>query len=56
MRPRIHDPYMVVWLLSRMIKVDELPRRRVVIRFDVPDARPPNRLWLVMVVGNARCA
>ena len=34
-----------------MIHLDELPGRRVVVRFDVPDARPPNRLWLVMGAG-----
>jgi len=49
--PEHHDPYLVIWLLSRMIHLDELPRRRVVVRFDVPDARPPNRLWLVMGAG-----
>ena len=49
--PEHHDPYLVVWLLSRMIHLDELPRRRVVVRFDVRDGRPPNRLWLVMSAG-----
>ena len=37
--PEHHDPYLVVWLLSRMIHLDELPRRRVVVRFDVRDGR-----------------
>jgi hypothetical protein len=34
-----------------MVHLDELPRRRVVVRFDVRDARPPNRLWLVLGTG-----
>ena len=38
-------------MLSRMIDLAALPRRRVVVRFDVPDARPPNRLWLVVGGG-----
>ena len=36
--PEHHDPYLVVHMLSRMIPLDGLPRRRVVVRFDVPDA------------------
>jgi hypothetical protein len=38
-------------MLSRMIHLDELPRRRVVVRFDVQDSRPPNRLSLVIGAG-----
>jgi DNA-binding HxlR family transcriptional regulator len=49
--PEHHDPYLVVHMLSRMIPLDGLLRRRVVVRFDVPDARPPNRLWLVVGGG-----
>jgi DNA-binding HxlR family transcriptional regulator len=49
--PEHHDPYLVVWMLSRMIHLDELPRRRVVVRFDVPAHPPPNRYWLVLGAG-----
>jgi DNA-binding HxlR family transcriptional regulator len=49
--PEHHDPYLVVWMLSRMIHLDELPRRRVVVRFDVPGTRSPNRFWLVVGSG-----
>ena len=49
--PEHHDPYLVVWMLSRMIRRDELPRRRVVVRFDVPAHPPPNRYWLVLGEG-----
>ena len=38
-------------MLSRMIHLDELPRRRVVVRFDVPAHPPPNRYWLVLGAG-----
>ena len=50
-RPEHHDPYLVVWMLSRMVRRDELPRRRVVVRFDVPAHPPPNRYWLVLGEG-----
>ena len=50
-RPEHHDPYLVVWMLSRMIDRDGLPRPRVVVRFDVPAHPPPNRYWLVLGAG-----
>lgn len=52
LRPEHHDPYLVVWVLSRMVCRDELPRRRVVVvRFDVSAHPPPNRYWLVLGAG-----
>jgi DNA-binding HxlR family transcriptional regulator len=50
-RPEHHDPYLVVWMLSRLVPLDTLPRRRVVVRFDVPAHPPPNRYWLVVGAG-----
>jgi DNA-binding HxlR family transcriptional regulator len=50
-RPEHHDPYLVVWMLSRMIDRDGLPRPRVVVRFDLPTHPPPNRYWLVLGAG-----
>lgn len=50
-RPEHHDPYLVVWMLSRMIDREGLPRPRVVVRFDVPAHAPPNRYWLVLGAG-----
>jgi DNA-binding HxlR family transcriptional regulator len=50
-RPEHHDPYLVVWMLSRLVPLDGLPRRRVVVRFDVPAHPPPNRYWLVVGAG-----
>jgi len=50
-RPEHHDPYLVVWMLSRLVPLDTLPRRRVVVRFDVPAHPPPNRYWLVVGEG-----
>jgi len=50
-RPEHHDPYLVVWMLSRLVPLDTLPRRRVVVRFDVPAHPPPNRYWPVLGAG-----
>jgi hypothetical protein len=49
-RPEHHDPYLVVWMLSRLVPLDTLPRRRVV-GFDVPAHPPTNRYWLVVGAG-----
>ena len=40
-RPEHHDPYLVVWMLSRMIDRDGLPRPRVVVRSTCPPTRRP---------------
>jgi DNA-binding HxlR family transcriptional regulator len=50
-RPEHHDPYLVLWALSHLVDPATLPRGRVVIRFDVPDHRPPNRFWLVLAAA-----
>jgi DNA-binding HxlR family transcriptional regulator len=47
-RPEHHDPYLVLWALSHLVDPRTLPRRRVVVRFDVRGHRPPNRFWLVV--------
>jgi DNA-binding HxlR family transcriptional regulator len=56
-RPEDQDPYLALWMLSRMIAPDSLPRRRVVVHFHVTGRRPPNRFWLVLSsAGNEVCA
>lgn len=42
------DPYPVLWDMSKLIPAENLPDERVVIRFDVPDAGPRRRFWLVL--------
>ena len=55
-RPEHHDPYLVVWMLSRMIDRDGLPRPRVVVRFDVPAHPRPTGTGSSSAQANARCA
>jgi DNA-binding HxlR family transcriptional regulator len=55
-RPEHHDPYLVVWMLSRLVPLDTLPRRRVVVRFDVPAHPPPNRTGWSWAPTSVRCA
>lgn len=44
--PRDYDAYAVLWAWSRLVDVDRLPARRVVVRFDLED-RPRDRYWLL---------
>jgi DNA-binding HxlR family transcriptional regulator len=56
-RPEDQDPYLALWMLSRMIRPETLPRPRVVVRFHLPGQPPPNRFWLVLSrTGNEVCA
>lgn len=46
------DPRTLMWYVRRKIDVDQLPRRRVVIRFALSDApRGESRYWLVARPG-----
>ena len=38
---------MVLWGLAKKIPSDQLPPRRVVVRFDIPDGERP-RYWLLL--------
>ncbi|HEY7272010.1 MAG TPA: helix-turn-helix domain-containing protein [Actinoplanes sp.] len=56
-RPEDQDPYLALWMLSRLIDPATLPRPRIVVAFEVTDRRPPNRFWLVLAAtGNEVCA
>jgi hypothetical protein len=46
--PEHLDPYMALWAASKHIAPEDLPQQRVVIRFDFPKLRRPNRLWLLL--------
>jgi DNA-binding HxlR family transcriptional regulator len=41
------DPFIVLWAWKRYVQRDRLPRRRVVVRFELSD-RPRERLWLLL--------
>jgi DNA-binding HxlR family transcriptional regulator len=45
--PEDFDPAIVLWAWRKDLRVSRLPRRRVVVRFDLTD-RPKERYWLVM--------
>ena len=54
--PEHHDPYLMLWTLSRLIDPGALPRPRVVVRFDLVDGSNPDRYWLVACAqGNEVC-
>jgi DNA-binding HxlR family transcriptional regulator len=55
-RPEDQDPYLALWMLSRMIAPDSLPRPRIVVQFHVVGRPQPNRFWLVLsTTGNEVC-
>lgn len=46
------DAQTLMWSLRRKVVVDELPRRRIVIRFHLKDAKPPlDKYWLLVQPG-----
>ena len=49
--PEHLDPYVVLWAASKHLDPQDLPQRRVVVRFDFPSLRRPNRFWLVLERG-----
>jgi DNA-binding HxlR family transcriptional regulator len=59
--PEHHDPYLVLWSISRLLDPATLPRARVVVRFDLTDRSSsdrsgPERYWLVCdQTGNEVC-
>jgi DNA-binding HxlR family transcriptional regulator len=54
MAPEHLDPYVVLWSMSNYSNLnrDRVPDHRVVVRFEFPDLRRNNRLWLVLDNGN----
>jgi len=46
-RPEHHDPYLMLWALSRLIDPSTLPTSRVVVRFEVPEVSSPDRYWIL---------
>jgi len=46
--PEHHDPYQVLWTVSRLVVPATLPQPRVVVRFDVAGRRRAERYWLVL--------
>jgi DNA-binding HxlR family transcriptional regulator len=56
-RPADQDPYLALWMLSRLIDPAGLPQPRIVVQFQVTGRPPPNRFWLlVSAAGNEVCA
>jgi DNA-binding HxlR family transcriptional regulator len=56
-RPEDQDPYLALWMLSRMIVPATLPRARIVVAFHLTGRPLPNRFWLVLSpAGNEVCA
>jgi DNA-binding HxlR family transcriptional regulator len=56
-RPEDQDPYLALWMLSKMIAPDTVPRPRIVVQFHITGRSGPNRFWLVVSTsGNEVCA
>jgi len=45
--PEHSDPFVVLWGWKKFVRRDELPPKRVVVRFDLRD-RPKERYWLLL--------
>jgi DNA-binding HxlR family transcriptional regulator len=46
--PEHIDARVVLWSIARLIERDRMPEARIVIRFDVADAKPERQFWLVV--------
>jgi DNA-binding HxlR family transcriptional regulator len=56
-RPEDQDPYLALWTLSKMIRIDPSSRTRIVVVFRITGRPAPNRFWLVVSTsGNEVCA
>jgi DNA-binding HxlR family transcriptional regulator len=54
--PEHHDPYLMLWALSRLVDPATLSPPRVVVRFDLTGGRTPDRYWFVASrAGNEVC-
>ena len=42
------EPHLVLWDITKQIQPDQLPPKRVVVRFDLTDRKKRNRFWLVL--------
>ncbi|MCM8749775.1 helix-turn-helix transcriptional regulator [Thermomicrobiaceae bacterium CFH 74404] len=42
------DPETLMWFVHRQIKIDQLPDRRVVVRFEFSDDPKGRRFWLIL--------
>lgn len=42
------DTRVVLWSMAHLVDRSKLPEPRIVVRFDVVDARPDTRFWLVL--------
>lgn len=47
LRPEDLDPRVVLWGWKKFVRIEALPSRRVVVRFDLSD-RPRERFWLLL--------
>jgi DNA-binding HxlR family transcriptional regulator len=57
-QPADQDPYLALWIMSRLIDADSLPQPRAVVRFDLRGAprAAASRFWLLLdPTGNEVC-
>ncbi len=51
--PQHLGPHVVLWGMARLADRSDLPQARLVIRFDITDASPQNRFWLLLETAQA---
>jgi DNA-binding HxlR family transcriptional regulator len=51
--PEHLGPHVVLWSMARLADCSDLPKPRLVVRFDISDVDPPNRYWLLLETANA---
>jgi DNA-binding HxlR family transcriptional regulator len=49
--PEHLDPFVALWSMCNALRRDQLPDRRIVIRFDFTASRPHERYWLLIERG-----
>lgn len=50
--PEHLDPFVALWSMCKALRRDQLPNRRLVIRFDFTGRPRPERYWLLIELGD----
>lgn len=54
MRPEHFDPFVALWVMTKTFRWDQVPARRVVVRFAFTGREQPEQYWMLIELGDTR--